>query len=239
MQKPGIVLLPNLITTGCLFSGFYSIILSIQGRWEMAASLILVAMVLDTLDGRVARMTNTTSDFGAQYDSMADLVSFGLAPALLAYQFALDDMGRWGMAAAFVYAVGAALRLARFNARIAVVDKRYFQGLPSPSAAALVATLIWLAVESGFPLSDPNWALSVSVSVALIAALAGLAMVSNFSYYSFKDLAFKQQPVLVLFAAIFVLLLVFQNPPLVIFLGFMGYLVSGPLLAVRRFRKRP
>src|SRR5450755_1394324 len=150
IRRRGIYLLPNLLTTAALFAGFYAIVQAMNGRFDKAAMAIFVAMVLDSLDGRVARLTHTQSDFGAEYDSLSDMVSFGAAPALIMYEWVLRPLGQWGWFAAFVYCAGAALRLARFNTNIEVVDKRYFQGLPSPAAAALVAGFIWLMDDLRF-----------------------------------------------------------------------------------------
>src|SRR5689334_3768014 len=147
--RRGIYWLPNLFTTASLFSGFYAIVQAMNGRFETAAIAIFVSMVLDGLDGRIARLTHTQSEFGAQYDSLSDMVSFGAAPALVMYVWALKDLGKLGWIAAFVYCAGAALRLARFNTNIDVIDKRYFQGLPSPMAAALLAVLLWVFDDLG------------------------------------------------------------------------------------------
>ena len=157
LKRRGIYLLPNLFTTAALFAGFFAIVQAMQGDFERAAMAIFIAMVLDGLDGRVARMTNTQSAFGAEYDSLSDMVSFGAAPALVVYEWALRDLGRLGWIAAFIYCAGAALRLARFNTTLEVTDKRYFQGLPSPAAAALVAGLVWVMIVSGIAGSDVRW----------------------------------------------------------------------------------
>src|SRR5450830_166737 len=186
MRRRGIYLLPNLFTTAALFAGFYAIVQAMNARFEQAAVAIFIAMVLDGLDGRVARLTHTQSEFGAEYDSLSDMVCFGAAPALIMYEWALKSMGRIGWIAAFVYCAGAALRLARFNTNIAVVDKRYFQGLPSPAAAALVAGFILLMVDqevSGIELRWVSWS---------IAVFAGLTMVTNVPFYSFKELNFRK-----------------------------------------------
>lgn len=180
-KRKGIYLLPNLLTTGGLFSGFYAVVSAMNGHFESAAIAIFVAMLFDGLDGRVARMTNTQSDFGAEYDSMADMVSFGIAPALVAYTWGLTEMGKLGWLAAFIYVAGAALRLARFNTQIGIADKRYFQGLASPAAAALVAGLVWVGVEYDVAGDD------YGILVALLTAAAGLLMISNFKYNSFKE----------------------------------------------------
>ncbi|MDX1811717.1 MAG: CDP-diacylglycerol--serine O-phosphatidyltransferase, partial [Gammaproteobacteria bacterium] len=183
--KRGIYLLPNLFTTGCLFSGFYAIVYAMAGNFEQAATAIFVAMVLDGLDGRVARLTNTASEFGVQYDSLADMVSFGLAPALIIYELSLNGMGKLGWLVAFVYTAGGALRLARFNTQAATADKRFFQGLPSPAAAAVVAGLVWISAEYNLSGEDIKW------FALVLTLMAGLAMVSNIRYYSFKDIDFK------------------------------------------------
>ena len=180
-----IYLLPNAFTTAALFAGFYAVVQAMNNRFEVAAIAIFVAMVLDGMDGRVARLTNTQSAFGEQYDSLSDMTSFGVAPALVMYEWILNDLGRWGWLAAFVYVAGAALRLARFNTNIAVVDKRYFQGLPSPAAAALVAGFVWLAVDNKLPIHD-----SVMAWVAFTLTMyAGITMVSNAPFFSGKSFA--------------------------------------------------
>ncbi|MEN9794556.1 MAG: CDP-diacylglycerol--serine O-phosphatidyltransferase, partial [Pseudomonadota bacterium] len=185
-RRQSIYLLPNLFTTACLFSGFFAIVMAMNNQFAQAAVAIFVAMVLDSLDGRVARLTNTTSDFGANYDSLADMVSFGVAPALVAYVYALQGMGKLGWLAAFIYVAGAALRLARFNTNIGVVDKRFFQGLPSPAAAALVAGLIWLVTDLHearfitYSAADLRWL------VWGVTLYAGVTMVSMVPFYSFK-----------------------------------------------------
>lgn len=235
-QRRGIYLLPNLFTTGCLFSGFYAIVAAINGRFEAAAVAVFVAMIFDGLDGRVARLTNTQSAFGAQYDSLADMVSFGLAPALVVYQWSLVGLGKVGWLVAFVYAAGAALRLARFNTQVGVADKRYFQGLASPAAAAVVVGLVWL----GF---DYEWAGKGQRAAAFAVTLvAGLLMVSNIRYRSFKDIDLKGK---VPFVAILLMVLVFVSvsvdPPIVLFGTFLAYAISGPvgtLLSLRHRRSR-
>ncbi len=221
-RRRGIYLLPNLFTTACLFSGFFAIISAINGQFESAAMAIFVAMVLDGLDGRVARMTNTQSDFGAQYDSLADMVSFGLAPALVVYLWAFADMGKLGWLVAFIFVACAALRLARFNTQAGVADKRYFQGLASPAAAAVIAGLGWVAVD--FELSA-----SALVIPAFVLTLAsGLLMVSNIRFRSFKDIDLKGK---VPFFTILVVVVIFGSiavdPPLVLFAIFLLYAMSG------------
>jgi CDP-diacylglycerol--serine O-phosphatidyltransferase len=232
-HRRGIYLLPNLFTTACLFSGFYAILISMKGSFENAAVAIFVAMVMDGLDGRVARLTHTQSAFGAEYDSLADMVAFGLAPALVAYQWALTDLGKVGWTAAFIYAAATALRLARFNTQLGIADKRYFQGLPSPSAAALVASAIWLATDYGISGADVRW------GATGLTALAGLLMVSNFRFHSFKQVDFRGR-VPFLFTVILMLLfaLIFFQPPLLLFLGFTVYAISGPVFTLLRRRQR-
>ncbi|MDE2429812.1 MAG: CDP-diacylglycerol--serine O-phosphatidyltransferase, partial [Burkholderiales bacterium] len=185
-RRRGIYLLPNAFTTAALFGGFYAIVMAMNQRFDQSATAIFIAMVLDSLDGRVARMTNTQSEFGAQYDSLSDMISFGAAPALVAYEWSLKGLGKLGWLAAFVYCAGAALRLARFNTNIAVVDKRYFQGLPSPAAAALVAGFVLLMEDLHFAGSDLKW------GTWCITLFAGLTMVTNVPFYSFKDLNLRR-----------------------------------------------
>ena len=230
-RRTSIYLLPNLFTTGCLFSGFFSIVQAMHGRFTEAAIAIFVAMVLDSLDGRVARLTNTTSDFGAQYDSLADMVAFGAAPALIIYMWSLQSLGKFGWLAAFVYIAGAALRLARFNTNIAVVDKRFFQGLPSPAAAALLAGLVWVATDLreskwiDWSANDLRW---VSWSVAVYA---GLTMVSSVPFYSFKDLNLRRSvPFVMIFLIALGLVLISQDPPSLLFLMMLAYGLSGWVL---------
>lgn len=231
-RRKGIYILPNLFTLGGLFGGFYAVVMAMNGRFDMAAAGIFCAMVLDSLDGRVARMTNTQSAFGEQMDSLSDMVSFGAAPALIAYEWALKGLGRWGWIAAFVYCACAALRLARFNVNTAVVDKRYFQGLPSPAAAALVAGFIWLMNETGIKGYDVAWVMFA------FALYAGLTMVTNVPFYSFKDIQMKKS---VPFAAIVLIALgiavINIHPPTVLFGLFVLYGLSGyALYGWRRFK---
>ena len=229
----GIYLLPNLFTTACLFSGFYAILSAMAGRFEAAAVAVFVAMIMDGLDGRVARLTHTQTAFGAEYDSLSDMVSFGLAPALVAWSWALGGTGKLGWLAAFVYTAGAALRLARFNTQIGVADKRWFQGLPSPSAAAVLAAGVWLAVDHHLEGDDLAWAALV------VTLVVGLLMVSNFRYHSFKEIDLRGRVPFV--AAILIMLgfaLVFLEPPLMLFAGFAVYALSGPVFTLVRLRQR-
>lgn len=183
LRRRGIYLLPNLLTTAALFAGFFAIVQAMNSRFEYAAVAIFIAMVLDGLDGRVARMTHTQSEFGAEYDSLSDMVSFGVAPSLLMYEWAFRDLGKWGWFAAFIYCVGTALRLARFNTNIETVDKGYFQGLPSPAAAALIAGFVWVMLDNEFSGRELRW-YAVTLTV-----FAGLSMVSSLRFYSFKNIA--------------------------------------------------
>lgn len=227
LRRRSIYLLPNAFTTAALFCGFYAIVMAMNLKFDYASIAIFAAMVLDAVDGRVARLTNTQSEFGAQYDSLSDMVSFGAAPALVVYVWALNDLsksgwGKVGWLAAFVYCACAALRLARFNTNIGVVDKRYFQGLPSPAAAALVAGFVWLMDDLNIPRTDLSW---IACAITLYA---GLTMVTNVPFYSFKDINFRKS---VPFIAIFVIVLIFvavsSDPPKVLFAIFVLYGLSG------------
>lgn len=227
-DRKGIYLLPNLFTTGALFSGFYAVVAAMNGDFENAAIAIFVAMVLDGLDGRVARMTNTQSDFGAEYDSLADMVSFGVAPALVAFSWSLQDLGKVGWVAAFVFCAGAALRLARFNTQVAVADKNYFTGLASPAAAAIVAGTVWVFSEGGTPGANVDWLM------ALIVTAAGLLMVSNFKYHSFKGLDLRGKiPFVALLAIVMGFAIVSIDPATVLLVVSMFYALSGPAWAVK------
>jgi CDP-diacylglycerol--serine O-phosphatidyltransferase len=234
VRKPrkGIYVLPNLFTLAALFGGFYAIVMAMNGRFDMAAIGVFCAMVLDSLDGRVARMTNTQSAFGEQMDSLSDMVSFGAAPALIAYEWSLKGLGRWGWIAAFVYCACAALRLARFNVNTAVVDKRFFQGLPSPAAAALVMGFISIMTDADVAAASMAW------PMFFVAMFAGLTMVTNVPFYSFKDFSMKQS---VPFAVIVLIALgiaaVNIHPPMVLFGLFVLYGLSGyALYGWRRFK---
>lgn len=235
-RPKGIYVLPSLFTTASLFAGFYAIVQAMNGNFEHAPLAIFVAMLLDALDGRVARLTHTESEFGFHYDSLVDMVSFGLAPALVMYEWALSGMGKLGWLAAFVYAAGAGLRLARFNtqAGMAVSDKRYFRGLPSPSGAGLVAGFVWVLYAYGIPGRD------ISILALLVTVLGGVLMVSNVRYRSFKDLDLRGRVSFVTILAVpLVFVLVFLDPPQVLFAIFLGYALSGPLVVLLRFLKRP
>ncbi|WP_370264381.1 CDP-diacylglycerol--serine O-phosphatidyltransferase [Limnobacter sp.] len=223
----GVYLLPNLFTTAALFAGFYGIVQAMGQNFTTAAVAIFAAMVLDSLDGRVARMTNTQSAFGAEYDSLADMVSFGAAPALIIYEWSLSGMGKWGWVAAFVYLAGAALRLARFNTNAAVVDKAWFQGLPSPAAAALVTGFVWVMDDAKLAGAELNWL------AWAITFYAGVTMVSSVPFFSGKDFHFRRSvPFLVLALIPLVFALVSQDPPKVLFGVFVLYGLSGYVVYV-------
>lgn len=240
-RRRGIYLLPNLITTAALFAGFYGIVASTQGKFEQASAAIFIAMILDALDGRVARMTNTQSAFGAEYDSLADMGSFGLAPALVMYEWSLSSLvnvswhwGKLGWLAAFLYVASAALRLARFNTKASNTDKRYFQGLPSPAAAAVVVGFVWACFDNGIKGE------AVAMIALPIIVFAGLMMVSNISYYSFKDIDFHNRvPFVVMLVVVLVFVFTSIDPPITLFGCFMLYALSGPVISLlRRFKKR-
>ena len=236
-RRRGIYILPNLFTTASLFCGFYSIVQAMNGRFEAAAIATFLAMVLDSLDGRVARLTNTQSAFGEQFDSLSDMVSFGAAPALVIYEWSLHGLGKWGWIASFIYCAGAALRLARFNTNIGVVDKRYFQGLPSPAAAALVMGLVWVVTD----LRETRWISYAPSDFAWLAwvftVYAGLTMVSNAPFYSFKDINLRRSvPFIAVLGVVLVFALISSDPPLVLFALFVLYGLSGWAVWLWRLR---
>jgi len=235
----GIFLLPNLFTTGALFAGFYAIIAAMKGHFDTAAIAIFVAMLLDGLDGRVARLTNTQSAFGAEYDSLSDMVSFGVAPALVMYEWTLVNLadvsvlwGKLGWLAAFIYTTCTALRLARFNTQIGVADKRYFQGLACPAGAAVVMGAVWVCENYGISSHDVIYAAFV------LTLVVGMLMVSKFPYYSFKDLDLRKK---VPFVAVLMVMLIFVflsiEPPTVLFSGFFLYMLSGPIISLFRWNR--
>ncbi|MDH5516751.1 MAG: CDP-diacylglycerol--serine O-phosphatidyltransferase [Gammaproteobacteria bacterium] len=240
-RRKGIYLLPNLFTTAALFGGFYGIVAAMNGRFEQAAIAIFIAMILDGLDGRVARLTNTQTSFGAEYDSLADMVSFGLAPALIMYEWSLSSMaalgwqwGKLGWMVAFIYTAAAALRLARFNTQVGTADKRFFMGLPSPAAAACVVGFVWVSVDQGFSGKE------LAIPALVVTLLSGLLMVSNFLYSSFKEVDFKHKvPFAALLVAVLALMFASYDPPKVLFAGFIAYMLSGPVLSLLRKGKRP
>ncbi|MDH5353365.1 MAG: CDP-diacylglycerol--serine O-phosphatidyltransferase [Gammaproteobacteria bacterium] len=238
--RKGIFLLPNLFTTGALFAGFYAIIAAMKGNFEIAAMVVFLAMILDGLDGRVARMTNTQSAFGAEYDSLSDMVSFGVAPGLVMYQWSLMYLadvssfwGKLGWLAAFIYTTSTALRLARFNTQIGVADKRYFQGLASPAAAAVVMGAIWVCETYGISGEE------VKYPALFLTTLAGALMVSGFPYYSFKDLDMREK---VPFVAVLVVMLIFVflsiEASTVLFFFFVVYMSSGPIVSLFRWNRK-
>lgn len=234
----GIYLLPNMITTAAMFSGFYAIVAAMDGRFEAAAVAIFIAMVLDGLDGRVARLTKTQSEFGVEYDSLSDMVCFGLAPALVVYEWSLKSMtsvgwAKLGWLAAFIYAASAALRLARFNSQVATAEKAYFRGLPSPSAAGVLAGMVWAATDTGLTGES-------LVYLAFVLTISmGLLMVSNIRYYSFKEINFKNR---VPFVAVLIVVLVYAfasiDPPKVLFSGFLIYAIFGIIYTLVGIRNR-
>jgi len=224
LRSKSIYLLPNAFTTAALFCGFFAIVNAMNHQFEVAAIAIFASLVLDGMDGRIARMTNTQSAFGEQYDSLADMVSFGVAPALVAYEWALKDLGKWGWLAAFTYCAGAALRLARFNVNTGVVDKKFFQGLPSPAAGALIAGFIWLADDNKIPVRDT----AIPWITFFLAVYAGLTMVSNARFYSGKALDVRYRvPFGVMILMILTFVLISSNPPLTLFGLFVFYSISG------------
>ena len=231
LRRRGIFLLPNALTTAALFAGFYAIVQAMNGRFEVSAVAIFAAMVLDGLDGRVARLTRTQSAFGAEYDSLSDMVSFGAAPALVVYEYVLKGLGNFGWAAAFIYCACAALRLARFNTNIGIVDKRYFQGMPSPAAAALVAGLVWLIHDLNIPVND------IRIPAAVLTIFAGVTMVSNIRFYSGKE--FNPRRSVPFFAVAAIALgfaLISFYPPGVLFAVFLIYAMSGYVLTFIQWR---
>lgn len=240
VRHRGIYLLPNLFTTANLFAGFYCIISAINGNFYASAATVFVAMILDSLDGRVARLTNTQSAFGAEYDSLSDMVAFGLAPAILAYQWALHLLGNVGLTIAFIYVACAALRLARFNTQIGKVDKRWFIGLASPAAAGVVAGsvwAVWVMEEAG--IHGGELPRILIILFALLVAAMGLLMVSNIRYYSFKDLDLKGRvPFVTLLIVVLIISIIFIDAPRMLLLALLSYAISGPLQLVLRRRQR-
>lgn len=235
-RHSGIYLLPNLFTTASLFAAFYSIVASLKTQYEVAIIAIFIGMIADSLDGRIARLTNTQTEFGAEYDSLSDMVTFGVAPALLLYSWSLHQLGKIGWLVAFVYTAAVALRLARFNTQVETADKRYFQGLPCPPAAAVVSSLTWFCYQNQLE----NF--TISLLTATITVAAAVLMVSNVRYYSFKEIDFKGKvPFLYLLLMVILFVAIAANPSVVLFSGFVIYALSGPLktlLILRRLRKQ-
>jgi CDP-diacylglycerol--serine O-phosphatidyltransferase len=225
VRRRGIFLLPNLMTLGALFSGFYAVIAGMSGNFNEAGWAILIAGILDGLDGRIARMTNTQSAFGAQFDSLSDMVSFGVAPSLIMFSWGLAPLGQLGWAASFIFMSCAALRLARFNVQLGTVDKRYFLGLQSPLAAGLVTFVPWVSYKYGVQVTP-----SIGYLAAALTVFAGLLMISNYKYYSFKEMHIKGTvPYIVFVAAIVLLVVVAQNPHEVLLVMCVMYSLSGPI----------
>ncbi len=235
VRRQGVYLLPNLFTTAALFAGFYAVIAAMRGNFESAAIAIFCAGVFDGLDGRVARLTNTSSKFGAEYDSLADMVSFGVAPALVMFSWALGDLGKFGWSAAFIYVACAALRLARFNTKIDTADKNYFTGLASPAAAIIIASTVWVCHDLSW--TGDDLPLEVAVISGLLTALVGILMIANFPYYSFKGVDFRGRvPFVMMIIVVLVFGLVTLDPPLIFLLAFLTYALSGPFLQLRKWR---
>lgn len=233
-EKGGFYFLPNLFTTAALFAGFYAIVAALKGNFESAAIWIFVAMILDSLDGRIARLTQTTSPFGAEYDSLSDMVSFGVAPALVVYSWSLSALGKPGWVAAFIFTVCVALRLARFNTQLGQSDKRFFTGLPCPAGAGTLASLIWSAYS--FEISPTP---IINILVAAITLLVGILMVSEIPYYSFKEFdLWSKVPFIVLLVVALVFVALALDPPIFLLLTFTVYILSGIIFSVRRWNRR-
>jgi len=233
-KKPakGFYVLPNLFTSAGLFAGFYAIMQARLGHYEAACLAIYVAMAMDIIDGRLARLTNTMSDFGSEYDSLSDMVSFGVAPALVLYDFALSDLGRVGSLVAFIYLACAALRLARFNVAPGS-DKRYFTGMPSPGAAAMLASVVWVCID--YKVAPET----INISLAVLVALLGLAMVSNIKYRSFKDVDFRDRmPFIGLIVLVLVIAMIYLDPPFAFLLIGTVYIVSGTVTGLLKYMRR-
>ncbi len=232
LRKRGIYLLPNILTTISLFMAFYAIVAAMKMQFETAVIAVLVGMVADTLDGRVARMTNTQSDFGAEYDSLADMVTSGVAPALIAYSWSLHYLGKLGWLLAFMYTAAVALRLARFNTQLGVASKRYFQGLPCPSAAGLIVCFVWVSNHYDF---NPE---NMAIICGVIILLSSLLMVSNFRFFSFKDIGLKGEvPFVYILTVVLLLAAIAVNPSVVLFIGFCAFAASGPIQTLLHRRK--
>lgn len=233
--KIGIYLLPNILTTMGLFAGFFAIILATKGQFASAAIAIFVAMLFDGLDGRVARLTNTQSSFGEQYDSMADMLSFGIAPALLVYFWQFSELDKIGWLATFIYTAAGALRLARFNTQIGIADKRYFQGLPSPAAAALIASWVWMQNNIG----NHNYDSYLTVISWIILVGAGVLMVSNVRYYSFKEINIKDRSSFkLLLVAVLAIITINIFPSAILFILFLSYTLSGLIMTIIDVRQK-
>ncbi len=236
VRRKGIFLLPNLFTTGALFAGFYAVIAAMRGDFESASIAIFFAMVFDGLDGRVARLTHTSSKFGAEYDSLSDMVSFGVAPALVIFSWGLGGLGKFGWSAAFIYVACAALRLARFNTQIGKADQHFFTGLASPSAAAIIASTVWVCQDVGWV--GENLPIEAAVLVALLTAIVGFLMIANFPYHSFKGIDFRGRvPFVLMIVVVLIFGLVTLDPPRVLLVTFLAYAASGPVSQFLKWRR--
>ena len=234
MQTPkqGIYWLPNMLTTAALFCGFYAIIAGMNNQFEQGAIAIFIAMVFDALDGRVARMANATSEFGAEYDSLSDMVSFGVAPAMLVYSWGLNELGKFGWLAAFIFVAAAALRLARFNTQVGIADKRYFQGLPSPAAAGVLASFVWI-------IGDASFSQLTVIFVSFLTIVVGLLMVSNFRYHSFKEFKLKERvPFITMLLLVGVGIVILIDPATLLFLLLFVYAASGLVVTLWGLKER-
>jgi CDP-diacylglycerol--serine O-phosphatidyltransferase len=235
LGKRGFYLLPNILTTAALFAGFYSIVQAMNGAYDHAAVAIFIALILDGLDGRVARLTNTQSAFGAEYDSLSDMVSFGVAPGLIVYVWALQPLGKLGWIAAFIYCSCAAFRLARFNVKLDIDDKQFFFGLPSPAAAALLASFIWISFDNGISGNEIFLGFfQMQWFAFLLTIFAALSMVTDLRYYSGKDINLRNsQPFIAILFIVIIFGLISHNPAEVIFIILMGYALSGYVIFFR------
>jgi CDP-diacylglycerol---serine O-phosphatidyltransferase len=232
-KSRGIYLLPNLFTAAGLFAGFYAIVAALKGFFDLSAIAIFIAMIMDGLDGRVARLTNTQSDFGVEFDSLADVVSFGVAPALVLYSWSLSNLGKIGWLASFLFAACGALRLARFNTQVSSADKGYFQGLPIPGAAAVVASLVWVGYDY------TNQAMWFEILVLCVTVTAALLMVSNIRFHSFKNISFRDKvPFIGIFIVFIAFICIALNPPAMLFIVFVSYAISGPILTLHAIGKK-
>ncbi|MCD6038687.1 MAG: pssA [Gammaproteobacteria bacterium] len=228
----GIYLLPNLFTTAALFSGFYAVVAAMKGSFDIAAIAIFIAMVADTLDGRVARLTNTQTAFGAEYDSLSDMLAFGIAPALIVYSWSLSHLGKLGWMAAFLYTAGTGLRLARFNTQSHDMDKRYFQGLPCPAAAGMIVSGVWLGYGCGVE------GILIAIPMSVLTIMAAAFMVSTIRYHSFKQIDLKDKvSFFILLVPVLVIATIAVDPPKMLFAIFFCYAISGPLLTLLQLRK--
>ncbi|NNM59561.1 MAG: CDP-diacylglycerol--serine O-phosphatidyltransferase [Legionellales bacterium] len=233
VRRRGIYLLPNLLTITGLFAGFFSIVAGMKGYFYMAAEAIFIAMIMDALDGRVARLTNTQSDFGMELDSLADVVSFGVAPALVMYSWSLTTLGKAGWLAAFIFAAAGALRLARFNTQAASSDKRYFQGIPIPAAAGILASIVWVWYD--YTTQSKIFVITMCIITILVAAL----MVSNIRFHSFKDISVRDRvPFLGVLVMVLILVCIAIDPPTMLLVIFAAYGISGPVMTLWALRQR-